>query len=123
MKKLPNKALLEIIKPVKYEKSKEENFLLKNCDKSKLIYWSKDLRLQGREKYLILSADLLVDQDCFWDKISTDNGHNTLNIHNNNNFTSVNYNSTTLSRNRNVNLPLPPKFMLLNSNGGPNLQK
>jgi len=45
VKKLPNKALMEIIKPVKYEKSKEENFLLKNCDKSKLIYWSKDLKL------------------------------------------------------------------------------
>jgi len=66
---------------------------------------------------------LLVDQDCFWDKISTDNGHNTLNIHNSNNFTSVNYNSTTLSRNRNINLPLPPKFMALNGNGGSNSQK
>lgn len=65
----------------------------------------------------------MIDQDCFWEKISTDNVNFTTNIQNNNNFTSVNYNSTTLSRNRNINPPLPPKFVPLNNNVGLNSQK
>lgn len=106
---------------MKYEKSNEENLLLKNCDKSKLIYWSKDLHLSGREKYVLISADLLMDQDNFWDKVSTDNGHL------NGNLASVNYQSATLTRNRNINMPLPPKNGLSTNNVGssglPNLSK
>lgn len=104
---------------MKYEKSVEQNLLLKNCDKSKLIYWTKDLHLSGRQKYLLLSADLLMDQDNFWQKVSSDNGQLNANL------ASVNYQSTTLARNRNINLP--PKSGSLTNNAGlnylPNLSK
>lgn len=102
---------------MKYEKSSEENLLLKNCDKSKLIYWSKDLVLSGREKYALISADLLMDQDNFWEKASLDNGQF------NGNLVSGNYQSTTLARNRNINMPLPPKSGSSSLNGLMNLSR
>lgn len=60
------------------------------------------MTLTGNEKYLIVSADLIVDQDCFWDKISSDNG-NLANrtLQNSNTLATLNHNSTPTHRNRN----------------------
>jgi hypothetical protein len=41
---------------------------LKNIDKSKLIYWNEQVQINGNEKYLILSADFILDQDSFWER-------------------------------------------------------
>jgi len=58
--------------------------------------------LTGNEKYLIVSADFIINQDCFWDKLSTDNGnfanHTLLNS---NTLATLNHNSTPTYRSRN----------------------
>lgn len=91
--------------------------MYKNTNKSKLIYWSKDLILSGNEKYFILSADLLIDQDSFWENIhnhKSNNNKSNKNIADSSNIAPlVSYNSTALSRNNNrqsANPPLPPKL-------------
>lgn len=44
-----------------------EQLLLKKSDKMKLIFWNQDPNLM-QLKPLILSADIIVNQDCFWDQ-------------------------------------------------------
>lgn len=75
--------------------------------------------MNGKEKYLLISADLIIDQDVFWDKNSFDNSQ----LNNNNNFASVTHNYTVMSRNRNANPPLPPKNIPSLNNNGLNLQQ
>jgi hypothetical protein len=94
--------LTDLIKPIKHEKTQEQTLLLKNCDKTKLIFWNKDLPICGNEKYLVVSADLIIDQDCFWDKLPSDNGKfltTALNI--SHTLTTLNHNSTLSYRSRN----------------------
>ncbi len=72
--------------------------------------------LEGDEKYLILSADLIIDQDCFWEKNSVNNANiitnNTLNVNSQGTF---NYNSTISYRNQN-NVNVQAKPISLSSN-------
>lgn len=58
---------------------------------------------------MILSADLIVNQDCFWDKTTSDNGKfypNSLYI--NNTLSTLNHNTTSTFRVKNPN-QFPPK--------------
>jgi hypothetical protein len=49
------------------QKNVYEQLLLKKSDKMKLVFWNQDPSLM-QKKPIILSADLIVNQDCFWDQ-------------------------------------------------------
>lgn len=86
--------------------------MLKNCDKTKLIYWNSNLPVGGNEKYLIVSADLILDQDYFWEKTSPDNGNSITNFcYNSTTLTTLNHNSTPTYRKISTNTYVQGKFL------------
>lgn len=49
--------------------------MLRNCCKVKMVHWDGTMCLEGDEKFLVVSADLVMEQDGFWEN-GNSYGHN-----------------------------------------------